>query len=209
MNRGGASGTATGGAFGGGGAAGAGGAVLRDASVRDATPDARVSGSTDAGCRGAAAAFCPTGQWQEYASNGAAHCAACPGPALSCTGFDLAASTFTAGATHRVIKVALAPGATEVLFDEDFRMTVTYEGTSCGTNPIVTTFSSRNAVVEHDSLGHTFFSVDIGVINSTMVPCGDIRLVFNDGCCSSQEVHLSAVYAAGAGTTTFACKDAG
>jgi hypothetical protein len=88
-------------------------------------------------------------------------------------------------------------------------MTPTFQGTSCGTNPIVTTFSSRNILMEHDALGHTFLSVDIGVLNSTMVPCGDIRLIFNDGCCSAQDVHLSAAYVEGSGTTTFTCKDAG
>jgi len=163
----------------------------------------------DAGCRGAAAAICAKGSWRKYDADGGATCAACPGPTLTCAGFDLAASSFTAANPKRIIKVALAPEAAEVLLDDDVRITATFQGSSCGGNPAVTTFGKNGITVEHDAAGRTFFSVDIGLINTTMVPCGDVRFVFNDGCCMRREVHVSAVYDDGSGTTTFSCADAG
>jgi hypothetical protein len=190
-----------------GGAGGGGGVGMQDGSIADATADSRESGPTS--CRGVAAAFCPTGEWQKYAANGSASCAACPGPTPTCTEFDLAASTFTAGATHRIIRMAWSPGAAEVLLDDDIRVTPTFEGTSCGGSLTVTTFGKLQILVEHDGAGRTFLSVDIGLINTTMVPCGDIRLIFNDGCCTHHEVHVSAVYDEGSGTTRFSCKDGG
>jgi hypothetical protein len=163
----------------------------------------------DAGCRGAAAAICPTGSWRKYGADGGATCASCPSPKLACTDFDLAASTFTAANPKRIIKVAVRPEAAEILMDDDLRITATYEGTSCGGTHTVTTFAKNTITMEHDGAGRTFFGVDIGLINSTMVPCGDVRFVFNDGCCTAQEAHVSAVYDEGSGTTTFSCVDGG
>jgi hypothetical protein len=193
------------------GASGAGGTPgAPDAAIADATSTSPDSGPVDAGCRGTAAALCPTGEWQEYLASGAARCSACPGPTPTCDGFDLAASTFTAGPVHRIIKIALAPGAAEMLLDADIRVRTTFQGTTCGSNPIVSTFGKQGIVVEHDAAGRTLLSVDIGIINSTMVPCGDIQLVFNDGCCMARQIHLSAVYVEGSGATVFSCsKDAG